>query len=479
MTEAEIKILKVAKVKCMQSSLFFTRYFFKKRFQRKFVYEIGGHHEQICHALDEVLAGRCKRLMINIPPRYGKTELAVKNFIALGLALNPSAKFIHLSYSDDLALDSSEEIRDFVMSDYFQQMFAVPIKQGSRGKKKWTTAAGGGVYATSTGGQVTGFGAGRVDIEEDEDLSKELDQIDQQALFGGALVIDDSIKPDDADNELARTKVNTKYDTTMSNRVNSRNTPIVLIGHRLHENDLFGHILAQEPGVWTVLTLSAIRPDGKALWEFKQTLAELRELERIDPVTFGRQYMQDPQPREGRLYKTFKTYKVLPKQAVCRAVCDTADEGSDYLCNVIYLSTRVAFYIVDVYYTQDGMETTEGETAARLSDFDVRRWDVESNNGGRAFSRAVEKIMREEGNMSTTVKWYHQSDNKESRIFNNAAAVQNMIHYPEDWVERWPAFAKHVRSYMAKGKNSHDDAEDTLTMIIEVETKKGARGYSS
>ena len=104
------------------SILTFTRYFFKKRFGRKFV--VGEHHKKICDTLDRVLKGEFKRVIINMPPRYGKTEVCVKNFIAAGLAINPSSKFIHLSYSDDLALDNSEEVREFVKSEEYQSIFA-------------------------------------------------------------------------------------------------------------------------------------------------------------------------------------------------------------------------------------------------------------------------------------------------------------------------------------------------------------------
>ena len=80
---------------------------------------VGDHHRQICETLDKVVRGDIKRLIINIAPRYGKTELVSKNFVAYGLALNPRSKFIHLSYSDDLVLDNSKEINETVQSDYY------------------------------------------------------------------------------------------------------------------------------------------------------------------------------------------------------------------------------------------------------------------------------------------------------------------------------------------------------------------------
>ena len=153
--------------KLISDTLFFTRYFFKVRFKRKFV--VSSHHEIICNALNDVLNGKIKRLAISIAPRYGKTELAVKNFIAAGLAINPSSKFIHLSYSQSLALDNSEECRDFIQEKEYKDIFPyVKMDKSSTAKNKWYTSEGGGVYATATGGQITGFGAGEVDEEIDD-----------------------------------------------------------------------------------------------------------------------------------------------------------------------------------------------------------------------------------------------------------------------------------------------------------------------
>lgn len=472
MTQSEAEILTVAKVECLNSFLFFTRYFFKAKYGRKFV--IGEHHRAIADTLEKVFRGEIKKLIINIAPRYGKTELAVKNMIAYGLALNPAAKFIHLSYSDDLALDNSEDTKNIVASEEYRMLFPeVEIKKNSDSKKKWYTTKNGGVYATSAAGQVTGFGAGRVDDEEAiaDDF---LNDIDVKQGFNGAIIIDDPIKPEDADSELTRERVNSRFDSTISNRVNSRNTPIIIIMQRLHERDLCGYLIDNEPDKWHVLSLPAIKPNGEALWPFKHNLEELRTMEARNPIVFERQYMQHPMPLAGRLYKTFKTYKELPIDCTYRnAVIDTADTGKDNLCCIVYSPCTYGYYIIDVYYTKDGMETTESETARRLTEHTVRTAKIESNNGGKSFARNVERDCRTLGNTMTAISWFHQSKNKEARIITNAANVQNMIYYPEDWEQRWPAFARHVKNFMASGKNEHDDAEDAITMVIEAEQRKG------
>jgi predicted phage terminase large subunit-like protein len=468
--------------KVKSSLIFFTRYLFKKRNNRRFV--VGEHHVLICEALERVLRGECTKLIINIAPRYGKTELAVKNFIAHGLAQNPKAKFIHLSYSDTLALDNSEEVKDMVQEAEYQEVFPhVQIKRDSKAKKKWYTTEGGGVYATSSNGQVTGFGAGNVDDidkEADSELDEFMKDLDLKEGFGGAIIIDDPLKPEDAYSDVRREKVNSRFDSTIRNRVNSRKTPIIIIMQRLHPQDLCGYVLANEPGEWEVLSLPSIKPDGTALWPFKHTIDELNKLWKLNSIVFQSQHLQDPKPVEGLLYKVLREYRELPAgMSRIKAVIDTADTGDDYLCCIIYRPFLTGYYILDVLYTSEGMETTEPETARFLSKWEVDEVKIESNNGGRGFARNIEKAMRELGNRRTRVEWFHQKDNKEVRIFTHAAEVQNMIFLPHGWDVTMPAFHSAITGYLAKGQNKHDDGPDALTMVIENETKRKPKIYSA
>ena len=117
--------------KCLQNFSFFTRYFFKERNGKKFV--LGEHHKELFRQAHAIVKGDQHNTIINIAPRYSKTEIMVKNFIAWSLARNPSARFIHLSYSDQLALDNSEEIKDIITSHEYQQLFPyVQIKKDSK-----------------------------------------------------------------------------------------------------------------------------------------------------------------------------------------------------------------------------------------------------------------------------------------------------------------------------------------------------------
>lgn len=309
-------VLKVARFKCRQSLMFMTRYLYRKRQGRKYI--VAEPHELIAEALERVLKGEIKKLIINIAPRYGKTELAVKNFIAHGLALNPAAKFIHLTYSAKLALDNSEEAKDIVMSEPFQELFDVQIKKDSKAKDKWYTTVGGGVYAAATGGQVTGFGAGKVDegdAEENgtidgnslDEFFTGMSEYSTKGEFGGALIIDDPIKPEDGHSMAKRTRINERFESTLRNRVNSRHTPIIIIQQRVHENDLSGYLMEAEPDGWTVLRLPCLKEDGTALWPLKHTVEELQKLQRINSYVFEAQLQQDPKPikKGGEFYKLF------------------------------------------------------------------------------------------------------------------------------------------------------------------------------
>tara|TARA_R110002126_G_scaffold61893_7_gene159840 strand:+ start:1004 stop:2359 length:1356 start_codon:yes stop_codon:yes gene_type:complete len=266
----------IIKQKCEDSLLFFTRYIFKENTGKKF--QVAEFHETLAETLHKVHKGEIKRLIINIPPRYGKTELAVKMYIAWSLAKNPAAKFIHLSYSDSLALDNSSMTKEYINSDAFGRLWDIKLKKDSQSQKKWYTTEGGGVYATSSGGAITGFGAGS----------------------GGAIIIDDPLKPDDALSDVRRSFINNRYNTTIRSRVNDRNVPIIVIMQRLHEEDLSGYLLDGGSGEeWHHLKLSALDDDNKALWPEKHSFDELEAIRQADRYTFSGQYLQLPSPPEG------------------------------------------------------------------------------------------------------------------------------------------------------------------------------------
>ncbi|RYD95983.1 MAG: hypothetical protein EOP50_07210 [Sphingobacteriales bacterium] len=484
----DIATLSVAREKCQLQLLYSTRYFFKARFGRKFV--VGDHHRTICNALERVLRGECRRLIINLAPRYTKTELAVKNFIAHGLSLNPGAKFIHLSYSDTLALDNSEEAKSIVECPEYRALFPeVRIKRDSKAKKKWYTTAGGGVYATSAAGQVTGFGAGAVDEEEIEDAEWEeiesfLSDIDHKQGFAGAIIIDDPIKPEDADSEVKRELVNQRFDSTIRNRANSRNTPIIVIMQRLHPNDLSGYLQRdEEADQWEVLSLPAIQDDGTALWPHKHTIEELLALRRANEIVFERQYMQNPKPKEGLLFAEedlrfmqhdqVEQLLAMEGTIVFRfAYNDPADEGGDDMAMPIgYLieAPGVApfIYIPEVLYNAHGTDVNEGRCIDLLVQHRCVAAQFEGNSAWLLFAKAVRRKVQEVWE-ECSIRIIKHTTNKHSRILAQSSFIKHRIVFRKDYKEH-PEYFKFIRvltSYMriqeGAGKAKHDDAPDAL-----------------
>lgn len=264
----------------------FTRYIYKENHRRTF--KVAPHLVLIANKLMEVISGKTKRLIINVPPRYGKTELAVKMFISYGLAINPQSKFIHLSYSDDLALDNSSQTKEYIESDSFQSLWKMQLKKDAQGKKKWFNHLGGGCYATASGGAITGFGAGVTDSK----------------VFSGAIIIDDPLKPDDAFSDTKRKSVNERYNGTIRSRVNDRSTPIIVIMQRLHEDDMSGFLLDGGSGEeWEHLKLPALDENNNPLWDQKHTFEELEQIRQASRYNFSGQYMQTPSPEEGGEWK--------------------------------------------------------------------------------------------------------------------------------------------------------------------------------
>lgn len=486
-TAPEIRDIDVTKTWVLESTLNFTRYFFKHNFSKKFI--VNDHHKTICDALDKVVKGEITRLIINIAPRYSKTELVVKNFVAYGLAINPAAKFIHLSYSADLAMDNSREVQDTVQSEAYQDLFDIELE--SRSKKKWKTTAGGGMYAVSSAGQVTGFGAGAVQEDDDretEEFENFFPYYDSE--FAGAIIIDDPIKPDDAQSDTVREAVNQKFDTTIRNRVNSRKTPIIIIMQRLHKNDLCGYLKDLEGDEWTIIEMPCLFTDPdtgeqRALWPHKHSVAELEDMRLKNPFVFETQYQQNPKPKEGLMYERgFREYDypTIPYTPIniWKNYTDTADTGSDYLCSINYVESDNGNFVTDILFTKKPMEYTEVKTAEMLAKENIAISNVESNNGGRSFARNVETQTRVLGNYTTEFNSFFQSANKQVRIFTKSNEVQNLTFFPRGWDKLWPEFYQHVTTYMKTGNNKHDDGPDVLTGMVEMRdqsTGDSAEGY--
>lgn len=334
----------MAKQLCETDHLFFTRYFFKHRQGIKF--RVNWHHVLIADVIQRVIDGTTKNVVINVSPGSSKTEMVVINLIARGLALNPWARFLHISYSDDLALLNSETAREVVESDEYQEKWPHAIASDAKSKKRWNVVVNGkkagGVYAVSLAGQITGFRAGHM-----------------AEGWQGAIIIDDPLKVEDAYSKTYRDKANRKLLSTVKSRKAIPDTPIIVIMQRLAEEDPTGFIKQGNlPGEWEYVEIPALitdeyvaalpehvrklvelsekDADGRfSYWPYKEPLSDQLEMERVAPYVHSGQYMQRPSPLGGGIIKGawFPRYKVLPRILYRKIFVDTAQkttERNDY-----------------------------------------------------------------------------------------------------------------------------------------------------
>jgi predicted phage terminase large subunit-like protein len=224
------------------------------------------------------------------------------------------------------------------------------------------------------------------------------------------------------------------------------------------------------------INLKALQEDGTMLCDEVLDKASFEsKKDAIGADIVSANYQQEPLDAQGRLYKGFKTYKDVPRdthgnvafERIC-CYCDTADKGNDYLALIIFGEYNKQAYVLDVYFTKEGMEVTEPEMAKRLYDWKVNVCYCESNNGGRGFGRSVERILREKYKWhKTSIDLFFQSKNKKARILGAATWVQENVFFPEGWDFKFNEFYKDLMQYTKEGKAKHDDAEDALSGIYD------------
>jgi predicted phage terminase large subunit-like protein len=303
---------------CRTDLFTFTKVMFKAR--KGIAFSENWHQEKICTSLERVVIGKTKRLIITIPPRSGKTELAVINFIAWCMGNFPESEFIHASYSKRLATNNTYHARALIQHDKYAEIFGAPKFRGdSNAKDEFRTQQGGVVYATGAEGTITGYGAGGMGER-----------------FKGAIVIDDPHKAGEGNSETMRENVLDWFSTTMESRKNSPDTPIIIIMQRLHKRDLAGFLLDGGNGEeWEHLNIPAITEGGVSFWKKQFPLDDLRRMEKANRYRFAGQYMQSPAPIGGGIFRDewWQFYSVTPRIKYRMIYADTAQktkEQNDY-----------------------------------------------------------------------------------------------------------------------------------------------------
>lgn len=407
-----------------------------------------------------------KFMVVNLPPRHGKSRTAGKFVQWILGKYGASIKVMTGSYNETLSGTFAKQVRDCIAEqktpgiDVYSDIFPnTRIKYGESSAQKWALEGStqSNYLATSPTGTATGFGC-------------------------NVMIIDDLIKNvEEAYNANVLQKHIDWFTNTMLSRTEN-GFKLIIIMTRWCNDDLAGFILSNYDNVIHI-NYKALQDNGTMLCPDILSREDFNiKTKNMNKDIIAANYQQEPIDIKGRLYTAFKTYTEIPKDSSGKPLfkyilnyTDTADEGSDFLCSICYGMYNEEYYILDVYYSKEAMEVTEPEVAKMLIKNNVGCAIIESNNGGRGFARNVERICREKDNYHTVFKWFHQTANKTARILSNSTSVMNNVYFPINWQDRFLEFANDILKYQREGKNAHDDAPDALTGVYENPKPKAAR----
>jgi len=419
------------------------------------------HVEVMAGKLAALRAGRIRRLMVCVPPRHLKSHVVSVSFPAWCLGHDPSAQILCVSYAQDLADKLSRDCRHIVTADWYQQLFpATRLSLQRQAVPEFETTAQGCRIATSVGGVLTGRGA---DI----------------------IVIDDPLKPEEALSQAQRRAANEWYDHTLYSRLNDKlSGAIVLIMHRLHEDDLAGHVLTQEP--WEVVRLPAIADDDEVHQaetvfggqSFRRKAGEILHPEREPPemlaqlrrtigeYNFAGQYQQAPSPLGGGMIKAawFKSYAANERPEEFDHIVqswDTANKASELSNFSVCTSWGVKgkdLYLLHVLRKRMEYPELKRAVCEQCQAFAANVVLIEDKASG---TQLIQELI--EQGLHAVTRYQPQSD-KTMRMHAQTAMIENgFVHLPKE--AAWLAEYLHELTAFPRGK--HDDQVDSTAQMLD------------
>lgn len=273
-------------------------------------------HRGMCETLQKAVLGDLGKafVILNVPPRVGKTKCC-EALTTWQLAFFPDSQFIYCCYSNELAKTSVRYIQDVIEAPWYKELFKTRLGN-VRQADSFTTSAGGKVYGDGVGGSLTGLGAGL------------------KRPAGGAIIIDDPAKPDEALSRVEGEKLRFWFENTLKSRRNSSQwTPIIICAQRLATDDLPGFVMENYPDDYVLVKFPAL-VNGESVIPETVSTADLLATQRVNPFAFSAQYNQEPVVLGGNLIKLadFKYYDEgsPPKFEFKVITCDTALKAKEH-----------------------------------------------------------------------------------------------------------------------------------------------------
>lgn len=456
----------------------YTKTTFKKFLPKEF-------HIKFYDILNRFAHGKIKNLITSMPPQHGKSEGATRRLMSFIAGLRPDMRMALICYAAGKAEKFGREIMSIMREQEYKDIFphVQYPERGYTGAKSNTNTeresinSDGCMKFVGVEGPLTGD---PVDVLAMDDLYKDWKEgnspLVQRNVWDWYVSVADTRLHNDSQQIITFTRWS-------DNDLIAKLIKLGLVVMYDGSQDLDELIDSLRDDQFLMINFPALkvgepneidpRQPGEALWPERHSKEKLESTRAKGVDKFECLHQGNPVNKKGLMYNKFKVYDELPQFKIIKNRTDTADTGIDYLCSINYgvplSSTDPHKYVLDVLFTNKPMEDTEPLTSKLLKEGSVKVAKVESNNGGRGFARNVGKLLKEE-KCSCVVSWFHQSNNKEARIYSESATVNKEIVFPDDWHIRWPEFYKHITTYKKVFKeNEFDDGPDVLTGIIEEE----------
>lgn len=407
-------------------------------------FQAAPHHLLIADALRRVSEGKCKRLMVAMPPRHGKSLLCSEMFPAWFMGRHPDKYIICATYAQDLADDFGRKVRNNMQSAEHRRFFPNSIlRSDSSSAQRFHTEAGGVYYAVGVGGALTGRGA-------------------------HVLLVDDPLKGrEDADSERKRKTLQDWYNSVAYTRLMPGGA-VIVIQTRWHDDDLAGWLLTEHAHEeWETLVLPAIDSDGKALWPGQYPIDVLTHIKRtIGERDWSALYQQEPLPDSGEFFKRewLRWYGAKPEHLRIYMASDFAvtDGSGDYTEHGVFgVDPNDNLYVLDWWHGQTAPDAWIDAMLDMVQRWKPLAWYGESGVIRRSVEPFLAKRMQERRVYCRT-EWVASISDKPTRARGfQARCSMGKVYFPagQDWSDRLTA------QLMRFPAGKHDDAVDVCSLI--------------
>jgi len=421
-----------------------------KPFSANWAFECVAHHLELC------VKGGLKRLIVCLPPRHLKSLLGSVALPAWYLGRNPNKRIICVSYSQDLAKKFHQDCHHLIESDFYQAVFpGTHLADKPNNDQEYATTGHGFRLATSVGGTLVGRG-------------------------GDMIIIDDPIKPSDAQSEAERTKLHNWYSDSLSTRLdNPAEGVIIILTQRTHVDDLVGYV--KDMGDWTIINIPAIgilaetyaigpgefytRKPGTLIDPSRMSWADIEAIKKgMTEYFFAAQYQQEPYVQGGAMIK-FDWFPrgeppPLPAFDFVVQLWDTASQIgnlNDFSACATFGVIGEQYYLIDVYRSRLDFAELKAAATKLIQIFKPNMVVVENSGVGPA----LRSDLKAWGYMSVEVQ--SPKDNKVTRVMAQLhKLLQGRVHLPLE-----ASWLKDFREEVIQFPNGkHDDQVDVLEAFL-------------